>query len=154
MFKPFADLAKTFGFNIDEMESVSASKQRFSQKKKVSQPVKVEEHTIKRMDPIAGEVVSIVGVIRDRQTATSKIENIYAKLGQLGHKMFGLPPKTRAVHITVIDNEGEPNESYTCIGDAQLLGKSLTLGVMVWVRLEAKVTPSVSAWVIAEIHAI
>jgi hypothetical protein len=111
-----------------------------------------QPHTIKRMDPIAGEPpYFFLGIVREKLKGTASIGQLYAAMGDVGRKTNGLPAQTRAIQITVVDTQGEPNESYTGVIDAERLEPGVTIGVLVGVTFKACVTPSAAAWLISEI---
>lgn len=113
-----------------------------------------KEHVIKRMDPMPDEKITFIGVIRERHSGTARIKELYATLGTIGRKMLNLPSERNAVQLTIVDTEGEPQESYSGIADGSRLERGLTEGVMVWVEMVGKVYPSASAWVITDVHGI
>jgi hypothetical protein len=149
MFQPFADLKAMLGSAELSQAKPSANTPVTSVIEKKDSP---EKHSIKTMDPMSGEELTFIGVVRERQPSTSRIKELYKRLGGMGRKAFGLPAEQDAVQITIVDAGGEPNESYTCIAHRRRIDTSLTVGVMAWVRMEAKVAHSNSAWVVKEIH--
>lgn len=148
-FKPFSDLKAHF----EQLAPQSPPDPKLKKQPK-SGFTKKTEHLIKKMDPLADEVMSVLGVVRDIQSNTARIKEIYAGLGNLGQQVLGLPPLSRAIALTIVDAEGEPNESYTCLADKNELDKDIKVGVMVWAMLEAKVTKSLAVWLATEIHAV
>jgi hypothetical protein len=118
----------------------------------LSPPVTRTPHTIKRMDPIEGEPPQFfLGVVREKLRDTDSIRNLYMAMGQIGLKTYDLPPKTRAIQITVVDTQGEPNESYTGVINGSLLDSGVEIGVMVGATFKPCVTPSAAIWLITEI---
>jgi len=148
-FKPFADLKSKFEGGL--------AKAKMAKKAIVPPPppspaAEKTEHVVKRMDPMEGEEISFIGVVREKQSATSKLKSLYAALGSIGIKAFELPSEKNAVQITVVEASGEPNESYSAVADRSSLDSSVAVGVMVWVRMKGKVVPSAASWVILEIQ--
>jgi hypothetical protein len=78
---------------------------------------------------------------------------LYEGLGSLGQKLYMLPPKSKAVQLTIIDTCGELDESYVAIVNAAMLA-GLKPGVLVWVQMTGEVSPSQATWVIIDINAI
>jgi hypothetical protein len=110
------------------------------------------EHVIKTMTPIEGEApVFFLGVVRERERNTARIQQVYGAVGEVGVKLLGLPARPRALQLTIVDADGEPNESYTGIADDGLLDPGVRPGVMVGATFKACVGPSVSTWLITEI---
>jgi hypothetical protein len=155
MSQPFAELGEMFGIEVaDGLGDIAQPAPHRPKTPKQPAPAK-QSHSIKRMEPVAaGEEVSVIGIIRERGAQTACMKALYAALGALGRKLFRLPASGRAIQLTIVDVEGEPNESYSCIADAGIVDRSLTKDVMVWVRLIGNVAPSASAWVVKEIHAV
>jgi hypothetical protein len=150
-FQPFADLKEAFSELAPGPDGSTRPPPRRQNSPQVNRK---DEHTIKRMDPFDGELVTLVGVVRELAKGTDRQRELYGKLGNLGLQLLNLPPASRAVALTIFESSDEPNESYTCIADNRSLEKSIKPGVMVWVRLAGHATKGVSVWVVEEIHPI
>ena len=108
------------------------------------------ETEIKRIDPMAGELRSLLAVVRDLHSSTKRTETVKA-LPEFGSKLFGLNPKMNYWQITLVDNRIRPNESFTA-----LIPDPLTHGlkhhVMVRVEMSAHVIGDWANWIINDIN--
>lgn len=107
---------------------------------------------IKRMDAIDGEKVSLIGLLRGIDRKTNRLNVLYQRLGDLGRKMLGLPAASKAVQVTVLDNQGQPVESYAAIADSGLITSDITVDHLVWVELEGRSDGHAALWVVREIR--
>jgi hypothetical protein len=107
---------------------------------------------IKTMGPIAGDEQSFIGVIRERLAESARLDELYGNIGGVGVRTLGLPPRSQAVQMTIVDTRGPPQESFTCVVDRKVLGQSLGLGVMVFATLVAKSAPSALFWLATSVE--
>lgn len=146
-FKPFADLKDKF-----DPKGQSPTVDSPPAKNDGTKSGKIlVEHIIKKMSPIAGDHQFFIGVVRAKETKSAAIDAAYAALGDVGQKVFDLPARSNAIQLTIVDAQGEPNESYTGIIDRKTLDKGVAIGVMVGATFKACVSPSASLWLITEI---
>lgn len=108
---------------------------------------------VKAMDPMPGEVETFIGVVREVEKETARLKDLYASLGDIGRKLFGLPARSKAIQLTVWRNDDSPVESYTAIVDRDL-AVGLERGGAVWLQIVAKDHAGTSAWVVSAIHAL
>ncbi len=105
---------------------------------------------VKAMDPMPGEHESFIGVVRDINVKTTRIDQLYADLGDLGRKLLDLPARSAARQITVEKNDLDPVESYTAIVPAGLLD-GVQVGQIVWLELSARHAADRAAWVVVSL---
>jgi len=107
---------------------------------------------IKRMDAIDGERQSMIGLLRSIDRKTNRLSALYQRLGDLGRKMLGLPAASKAVQVTVLDNQGQPVESYAAIADSGLITSDIAVDHLVWVELEGRTDGHAPFWVVRDIR--
>lgn len=107
---------------------------------------------IKSMGPFAGDEQSFIGVIRERLADSARLDELYGGLGAVGVRTLGLPPRSQALQLTIVDTRGPPQESFTCVVDRKVLGPSLGLGVMAFANLKAKSAPSALFWLATSVE--
>ena len=113
------------------------------------------QHNIKQMNPTEdGENSFLIGVLRERVNDAPRVKSLYGVVGDLGLKLLGLPARSRALQVTVIDAGGEPNESYTAVADAGRLEAGAKLGVMVGVSLVGRVGAGYSFWLVQDLQVL
>ena len=152
MFSPFEELRAML--DPDRLSTRSTKGELEGRPAQQSAGITRPIHTTKRMDPIPGEKEFFIGVVRDLSADTRHLSSLYDALGDIGRSLFGLPSKSKALQVTVVDAGGEPNESYTGVVSRDIVARDIRPGVMVGVTMEAKVAPSASTWVIVEISAL
>lgn len=152
-FTPFADLKDLLGPALadgrgDGSPIPPASKPSGpGGRPSAKQPVET-----KKMGPIAGDIQHFIGIVREMSPKTKMLDQLYAEVGSIGLKAFGLPARRNAVQVTIVDTAGEPYESYTCIADKSRLDRAVKVDVMVGATLRSVATPSLSFWLADELQ--
>ena len=104
----------------------------------------------KRVEPTARRTMDLLAVVRELHVSTKQTVAI-EDLSAMGMKLLGLDPKARYWQITLIRNNLRPNESYTALVP-QHLAQHLKQGVMVMVRISAKVQANSAHWIVSDIN--
>ena len=151
-FKPFADLKDHFSDLAPLPEDAPNSVR--DDKPSPEAPIPKDSHYIKRMEAFEGETMDIIGIVRDISKSTKKIAALFAALGDVGRQLFRLPPANRTASVTIVDNSGEPNESYTCIMDRRNLDRSIAPGAIVFASLEGHAHGEHRVWLVKHISAL
>ena len=104
---------------------------------------------VKRIKPQDGKRHSLLAVVRELHSSTKRIATINT-MSTLGCQLLGLDPAARYWQITLVDNAGRPNKSFTAVVPDHL-ARGLRRGVMVMAEMFGSVKSDFSSWVITSI---
>lgn len=151
-FTPFADLKDLLGPAGSPESNVGSSFPVAPKSGPGAQPSTKQPIETKKMGPIAGDVQHFIGVVREMSPKTKMLDQLYAEVGSIGIKAFGLPARRNAIQVTIVDTAGEPYESYTCVADKSRLDRAVKVDVMVGATLRSIASPALLIWFADELQ--
>ena len=106
-----------------------------------------------RIDPVHGEILNILAIMREFND-TTKIVKTLNEYGVIGFQMLGLKNDQNIAQITFHDTTKSQAESYTCLVPSEIAVNKSDTGKLIGVSLRGVVSGSMSYWVVSEIEVL
>jgi hypothetical protein len=103
-----------------------------------------------RVDPVHGEVLDIIAILREYND-TTKVVNSIKEFGTIGLQILGLKNDQKVAQITFHDTSKSQAESYTCLMPLALSVNKSDIGKLIGVSLRGVVSGSMSYWIVSNI---
>ncbi len=106
-----------------------------------------------RVDPIHGERIDILAILREINDTTKVISSLKS-YGSIGFQILGLKNNQKVVQVTFHDTSKPQAESYTCLLPSPIAINKSDVGKLIGVNLRGVVSGSMSYWIISDIEVL